>query len=185
MTIEELGQKITEELRKVLAQIKEEEIERFIEEILKARRIFLYGLGRALLMTKAFAMRLVHLGFNAHVIGDVTIPNVKQKDLLIICSGSGETDTTFLLATKAKKMGGEIVCATAHPHSRIGKLSNITISIPAQTKVEGKGEISSIQPMATLYEQSLLLFLDLIVILLMERMGETSESMWERHFNLE
>lgn len=62
-----------------------------IEEIRNSDRIFVVGTGRSELVGKAFAMRLMHLGFNVHVVGEVTTPAIRDKDCLIAISGSGET----------------------------------------------------------------------------------------------
>ena len=42
--------------------------------ILVATRIFLYGVGRNGLVLQAFAMRLVHLGLDAHFVGQLSAP---------------------------------------------------------------------------------------------------------------
>lgn len=185
MKLQELEGRITDELKDVLGKTNEGEIEKLVTDILGARRIFLYGLGRVLLMAKAFAMRLVHLGLTAYVVGEVTTPSVTEGDLLIICSGSGETDVTVVLAEKARKVGVRSVLITAHRHSRIAKLVGSVVEIPAQTKLAKEGEVSSVQPMATLFEQSLLLFFDMLVVLAMDKLHLDSQQMWKRHYNLE
>ena len=43
----------------------------------------------------------------------------------------------------------------------------------------------SIQPMASLLEQALLLFTDIVVMMLIERRGVSMKAMQERHTNLE
>jgi len=183
MKFKELSVNILTELKIVLCDINQDEIEQLILKLLASKKIFLYGQGRVLLMARAFAMRLMHLGLTSYVITDVTTPSIQRDDLLIICTGSGETDSTYLLAKKAKVLGLNIFCVTAHPDSRVGKLSNFILTIPAQTKLEMIN--SSIQPMANQFEQSLLLVLDIVIILLMERLKENSKNMWRRHFNLE
>ncbi len=185
MNIKELSIKILTELKIILCDINQDEIEQLILKILTSKRIFLYGVGRALLMSKAFAMRLVHLGLTSYVITDVTTPSIQKDDLLIICTGSGETDSIYFHVKKVKKIGLNIFTITAHPDSRIGKLSNFVLTIPAQTKLEMINSPKSIQPMANQFEQSLLLVLDMVTIFLMERLKENSKSMWQRHFNLE
>jgi 6-phospho-3-hexuloisomerase len=42
-----------------------------------------------------------------------------------------------------------------------------------------------VQPMGSLFEQSLLIFFDIIVMRLMEKKGLDSKTMFERHANLE
>jgi 6-phospho-3-hexuloisomerase len=53
-----------EENRQVLEAVNPQEIETFLEEILRARTLHLYGMGRMQLSVRAFAMRLKHMGFD-------------------------------------------------------------------------------------------------------------------------
>ena len=36
------------------------------------------------------AMRLMHVGFEAHVVGEATTPSIAEGDRLMVFSGSGE-----------------------------------------------------------------------------------------------
>jgi 6-phospho-3-hexuloisomerase len=185
MTPRDYGLKVIHEIETVVGGIKDQEIERLVQEIGGSGRVFLYGLGRILLMLKAFAMRLVHLGIEAHVIGDVTTPGVGAKDLLILGSASGETEASFLVARKARDLGARIGLITSNPRSRIVRVSDFTVEIQAQAKSEVGEGAASIQPMATLFEQSMLLLLDIAVLVLMEKKRMSAKEMLGRHFNLE
>jgi 6-phospho-3-hexuloisomerase len=185
MTPRDYAQKIIQEIQAVLGGLKEEEIERFAQEIVTSDRVFLYGLGRILLMLKAFAMRLVHLQVNAHVIGDVTTPSVRAKNLLILGSASGETESSFLAARKAKDLGARIGLITSNPRSRIARISDFLVEIHAQAKSEVGVAAVSIQPMATLFEQCMLLLFDIAVLVMMENKQMSASDMLSRHFNLE
>jgi 6-phospho-3-hexuloisomerase len=72
--VAQLGQQALEEIGAVFAKLEPSMMEPLLEEIVKARRIATYGVGREGLMMKAFCMRLFHLGLNAHVVGDMTPP---------------------------------------------------------------------------------------------------------------
>lgn len=185
MNAKEYGKKVIQEIQKVLANTDVGGIEKLVQEILSSDRIFLYALGRVLLMMKAFAMRLVQLELDAYVVGEVTTPAAGRGDLVILGSASGETETTLLIARKAKSLGARIGTLSSNPKSRIARLSDFTLAIPAQAKTEVGGTASSIQPMSTLFEQSMLLILDVAAILLMDAMGMKAESMLSRHANLE
>lgn len=50
------------------------EMDRMADDILAARRIVCAGMGREGLMVRALGMRLMHLGFDAHVAFDMTTP---------------------------------------------------------------------------------------------------------------
>jgi 6-phospho-3-hexuloisomerase len=54
-----------------------------------ATRVFITGEGRSGFMAKAFAMRIMDLGLDVHVIGETTTPSVGPRDTLLAVSGSG------------------------------------------------------------------------------------------------
>jgi len=136
-------------------------------------------------MMKAFAMRLVHLGIEAHIVGDVTTPAVGRSDLLILGSASGETEMTLLVAKKAKSLGVRTALVTSARTSRIGQESDMSLLIPARAKAVADANTASIQPMSTLFEQSMLLLFDIAVLMMMEKRNISSKEMLSRHSNLE
>jgi 6-phospho-3-hexuloisomerase len=177
---------ILDELRSTLAQAEEGAVASLVEAILRADRLFLAGTGRSGFMVRAFAVRLMHLGFTTHVAGETVTPNLAAGDLLLLGSGSGETASLRAMAEKAHKLGAPIALVTASPRSSIGKLADVVVRLPAPTpKGSAVQAPPSVQPMGTLFEQSLLLLLDLVVLRLMERKGVDSQAMFARHANLE
>ena len=73
-----------------------------------------------------------------------------------------------------------------NPESTIGKMANVIVKIDAPSpKAVKEGDIVSIQPMGNLFEQSLLLYLDILVMVLMDRMNINKDNMFARHANLE
>ena len=62
------------ELGQVGERLDEAEIEALMAAIIRAKRVFCIGAGREGLSTRAFAMRLMHLGKDAHWIWDDTTP---------------------------------------------------------------------------------------------------------------
>ena len=176
---------ILAEIDQVLSKTKEEEVSLLIEELLKAKAIVTLGAGRVGMVARAFAMRLGHLGLKAFTIGDSTVPSVGKGDLLLVCSGSGETQTIFDLTKIAKENGTTIVLITGNKNSRIGKLADVTVKIKAPSKTKKIDKFSSIQPMTTLNEQCLSIFFDSVILQLMKKLNETHHTMWARHSNLE
>lgn len=173
------------EITQVLNCINEEEVKVFLESILNANKIVAFGAGRVGMAVRGFAMRLGHLGFNAHTLGDSTVPSAGSGDLLIIASGSGETQTIYDLAIIGKKNGCKILLVTGNPESRIGQIATEIVKIEAPSKTKQVSGFASKQPMTTLNEQCLMVFFDALVLLLMEKMNETHDTMWARHSNLE
>jgi len=176
---------IVKELQQTLALIQDEEAEQLVNKILEAKKIFVAGAGRSGLMGKSFVMRMMHIGLDPYIVGETVTPNLEQDDIFIVGSGSGETKTLVSMVEKAKNIGATVVAVTIFPESTIGQLADITIEIPAQSKTgEVTGNIS-IQPMGSLFEQSLLLFYDAIILRFMDKKGINSDTMYGRHANLE
>ena len=174
------------ELDRTLAGISEEQVAALLELILGARAIFLAGAGRSGLMIRGFAMRLMHMGMTVHMVGEVTTPAIGPEDLLLIASGSGETASLVAMAQKTKKIGAKLGLITIFPDSSIGKLSDAAVAIPAPTpKSSAPQAFSSVQPMGSLFEQSLLLTMDSLILLLMEQTGKDGAEMFALHANLE
>ncbi len=182
----ELGRKIVDELGRTVSQASESEEMALINKILEAKRIFLAGAGRSGLMARGFAMRLMHMGFTVYFAGEVVSPSIDKEDLLIICSGSGATGSLVSMANKCKKIGAQLALVTIAAQSPIGNLADTVITIPAPTtKIEGGTGFTSIQPMGSLFEQSLLLVLDATILKLMEIKQIDEQTMFARHANLE
>jgi 6-phospho-3-hexuloisomerase len=173
------------EIAKVLDQVNQSEVDQLISEISKAGKIVVCGAGRVGYAVRGFGMRLGHMGFNAYALGDTTVPSIAEGDLLIVASGSGETQTIFDLVSIAKKNQARIAAVTGNPDSRIGKLADAVVKVTAPSKTKAVEGIVSIQPMTTLNEQCLGLFFDAVVLLIMEKINESHDTMWARHSNLE
>ncbi len=177
-----------DELRPVLAAVEAARVEDLVRAIGAAPRVFLAGAGRSGLAMRAFAMRLMHLGLDARIVGDATTPALRTGDLLVIGSGSGATGSLVAIGQKARSLGGKIALITTAPDSPIGKIADIVVRLPAPTpkgRAPARDGVTSRQPMATLFEQSLWILLDTAIMLAMEEAHATSEAMFERHANLE
>ena len=104
---------------------------------------------------------------------------------MLVCSGSGETQTIYDLVSIAKSRGVKIGLITGNKDSRMGKISDLIVQIKAPSKLSDGLGVNSIQPMTTLNEQCLWLFFDALVLELMERMQVSNEQMKLRHSILE
>ena len=177
---------IIDELSRTLSGIDRKQQEQMADEILKAKHIFVAGAGRSGMMARCFAMRLMHMGMKAYMVGEVVTPSMQEVDLLIITSGSGTTGSLVKMAEKAKVLNGRVGLITIYPESTIGKMADVVVQINAPTsKSKIDTGVTSIQPMGSLFEQSLLICLDFIIRILMDKTGITGEEMFKRHANLE
>jgi len=172
---------ILSELNNTLKTSDFTDLNNFIIKITNASNIVVFGAGRVGLMMQTFAMRLNHLGLNSYFLGELSLPATGQGDLLIIGSGSGNTQSVVSIAEIARSKGLDVICVTANVNSKIASLSSSIMHLNCQTKESVAESKLSIQPMTTIFEQSLLIFLDALVLQLMETMGENNESMLKRH----
>lgn len=177
---------VVQELGRTLKQVDPAAAESLMDLLLQSKRIFVAGAGRSGLMMKAFAMRLMHMSLAVYVVGETTTPAIARGDVLFIGSGSGETGSLAGMAQKAKSLGAAVALAGIFPESTIGKLSDVTLQVPAPTpKAAADNGLKSIQPMGSLFEQCLLVLLDCLVIRIMEKQQKDSGNMFKRHANLE
>jgi 6-phospho-3-hexuloisomerase len=173
-----------DEIRRVLEAGAGAEVDRLCDELLKARRIGCYGVGREGLMMRALCMRLMHLGLDAHMVGDMTTPPLGAGDLLVISAGPGSFSTVKALQGVAHSAGARTVAVTAQPGGEVPSAADTVIRLRAQTMADHKGG-QSVLPMGSLYEAAMLIFFDIVSIVLRERTGQTMEGMRARHTNLE
>ncbi|MDT8859724.1 6-phospho-3-hexuloisomerase [Alkalihalobacillus sp. MEB130] len=181
----EYTQEIIKELQRTVDLINDVEVERLVDGILEAKKVFVAGAGRSGFMAKSFAMRMMHVGLDPYVVGETVTPNLEEGDIFIVGSGSGETKSLVSMTEKAKKIGATVAAVTISPNSTIATLADITIQVPAQMKSGESSENETIQPMGSLFEQSLLLLYDAVILRFMEKKGLDSQTMYGRHANLE
>ena len=173
----------------------EETIDKFEDIIIESKNIFVTGAGRSGLAAKAFAMRLMHLGLSAYVVGETISPAIYEDDCIIAISGSGETNTIVSAAKIAKNRGSKVLAVTSYPVSTLGKLSDAYVFVKGRTKKEVDdenymkrqihGNYTSLTPLGTAFELTTLVFLDAIVSELMEKMQQTESDLKARHTVLE
>ncbi|WEV46881.1 6-phospho-3-hexuloisomerase [Bifidobacterium sp. ESL0690] len=178
---------IVGEINKYYVRIDDESLHSLARAILTAKRVFVAGLGRSGDAAQAFSNRLMHLGLQVHFVGESTSPSIAKNDLLVICSGSGTTTVLLAMARKCKEIGAKVATLTMAPQAAIGELSDFVVRIPGSAKRPDShdGTADSRQPMGTLFEQFSWLTFDALVLILMSKLGETTETMFARHTNLE
>ncbi|MDD7770097.1 6-phospho-3-hexuloisomerase [Suipraeoptans intestinalis] len=181
----ELSQMALEELNEVFSRMEDEDIRPLLEAIKKADRIFLLGAGREGLSTRAFAMRLMHLGKQAYWIWDDTTPSINEGDLMICACGSADVGHENYIGEMAKKNRAELILITPSSEGFLLSVADQVIRVPAAA-YKAVGEfVSTGQLMGNLFEQSLLILYDVLVMMLREELGVSTEEMVKRHRNVE
>ena len=163
----------------------EQAIEDFEDIIINSKNIFVTGAGRSGLAAKAFAMRLMHLGLSAYVVGETISPAIYEDDCIVAISGSGETNTIVSAANIAKDRGSKVLVLTSYPESTLGQLSDCYVLVKGRTKKEVDdenymkrqihGNYTSLTPLGTAFELTTLVFLDAIVSELKTKIPQKDE----------
>lgn len=175
---------VLDELRRTLLALSEVQIHSAVQCILSAHRVFFAGAGRSGLALEMAAMRVMHLGLTAYVVGEVVTPAIERGDLLVVASGSGTTAGPVRAAEVARGVGAEVLAITTVPASQLGTLASAVLTIPAAVKHGDRGEIS-IQYAGALFEQTVLLLMDIMFHEMWRQRGESAGELWKRHANLE
>lgn len=161
-----------------------DDIARLADAVAGAPATFLLGAGRSGLALRMTAMRLMHLGFDAYVVGDTTTPAIQAGELLLTASGSGTTASILRAAESADHVGAQIAAFTTAPASPLAQLAHVVVEIPAAGKLDRSGTASQ-QYAGSLFEQAVVLLGDALFHELWQRSGRTADELWPRHANLE
>ena len=183
MRFQELTETILGEIRECLSTVKDEEIDDLAERIAAAGSVYVDGKGRSGMPAAGFAMRLGQMGLSAFVPSGVTTPPIKAGDLLLVCSGSGETEDLLCHARKAKEEGAQVILITSSPSSSVGELADASLQLRARSKYQP--DFRTVQPMGTTFEQGLEILFDALIVRMMHKLQISNESMMGRHNNLE
>lgn len=181
MNFSESANTLLGEIGAVVAQVDADEADRFYTAVTTAKRVFITGEGRSLFVAQTFAMRLIHLGVSAAVIGEATCPKPGTGDVLVAVSGSGKTATVLAVAEEAKKAGSKVHAISATKDNPLTKIADDLLLVPGATKAEGKGEVRSAQPLSSLFDQSLHVVLDAVNLLIFQRRGKNKEQVKAKH----
>lgn len=186
MSVKEHLATILHELEDGRQGLDEASLAGLVREVAAARHVFVAGAGRSGVAITGFANRLLHLGKPVSRVGDITSPHSAPGDLLVIGSGSGRTDSLVALAGKAGAARVRIALLTMDAGSPIADLADLVVVLPGSSpKVRGATGTASVQPMGSAFEQLCFLVYDAVVLELADVLGETGETMFRRHADLE
>ncbi|HXZ97880.1 MAG TPA: 6-phospho-3-hexuloisomerase [Candidatus Acidoferrum sp.] len=187
---------LLESVRESLTRVDLDQVERMVAEMLVStdRRIVILGAGRSGLVGRAFAMRLMHLGFQVYVTGETITPSIGRGDFIIALSGSGTTKLVVTAAEIGKAVGAKIIAVTSYADSDLAKLADQIVLIKGRTKIADEkdyflrqlmGDYEPMAPLGTVFEISLMTFLDGVVVELMQRLGLKESELRRRHATIE
>ncbi|AKF24788.1 hypothetical protein YH65_04860 [Sulfurovum lithotrophicum] len=181
-----VAKRLIQQLKYGLKNADENNFNEFIEFFLQNKRIFVTGEGRSGLVGKFFAMRLMHLGNDVFVLGEINTPSIQKGDILVCISASGTTSSVVNSATTAKKHGATILAITANPKGLLKNLADFTVMIDTRNKKKRKKQNINDRkpPLGTLFELSSLLYLETLISEIMYICKIDEETMRARHVNI-
>lgn len=176
---------VLHETEEALHAVDPEAVETYLSLLEGAEKVFFVGVGRVLLSLEAIAKRYNHLGIHTVVVGQITEPAITPKDVLVVGSGSGNTLFPSGIARKAKQLGATVIHIGSNPDSGLKDVADLFLRIPVASRAKAPDEVQSVQPMTSLFEQSLLLLGDITAFMLVRRKQLDLEELWQYHANLE
>lgn len=198
-SVKESSVEILDNIRRALEAIDPSQVEDMLNTLVitKARgsKVLIVGVGRSGLVGRAFAMRLMHLGFDVYVLGETITPAMGRGDLVIVISGSGSTTIPVTAAAIAKKANAKVLAITSFPDSSLGKLAEKMVVIQGRRREPREveeyfsrqllGEHEPLAPLGTIFEDTCMIFLDAVVVELMKRLETSEAEMKAKHATIE
>lgn len=169
-------------------------LDEFARMLNSANRIFIMGAGRSGLVAKSFAMRLMHIGYQVYVVGEIVTPAVTAGDVVVAISGSGNTRTISEFGEICKKLNVKLITVTSNPNSTLGRISDLIVTLEVNQRHDHNkeymerqlsGNHKSMTPLGTLFELTAAVFLDSFIAKLMVVRGVDEAYLKTRHTVLE
>jgi 6-phospho-3-hexuloisomerase len=192
------AEEIISGIKSSIEELNMKEVERLIQHLLesKNKKIFIVGMGRSGFVGRAFALRLMNLGFNVYFLGETITPAAEKGDLLIAISGTGSTKMVLTASAAAKEIGATVIAITSFPESSLGQMADHVVTVKGRTKTgwpkeedylarQLMGEREPLTPLGSIFENNCMVFLDSLVVELMQRLGRTEEDLRRRHATIE
>ena len=174
-------QYILDNLKRILDVTDKSNAAKLVKLVKSSGATFIGGAGRSLLVSRFFAMRLVHSGHKVYMVGEVVTPAIKKDDLLILVSGSGGTATLLPFVKKAKEVGAKLAVISMKKSSPMADVADLVVQIGQDDSFP----LNRGMPMGSQFELSTLIFLEGAISEIIYDEDLTEEGMRALHANLE
>jgi 6-phospho-3-hexuloisomerase len=192
------AREILEGAQKAIATLDLDQVETMLKMIIEAKdkKIFVVGMGRSGFVGRAFALRLMHLGFNVYFLGETITPAAGKDDLVIAISGTGMTKIVLSASLAAKDVGAKVIAVTTYEKSPLGDVADHIVVLTGRTKTgwpreedylsrQILGEREPLSPLGSIFENNCMIFLDSLIVELMYRLNKTEGELRQRHATIE
>ncbi|GAA5819877.1 MAG: 6-phospho-3-hexuloisomerase [Methanobrevibacter sp. CfCl-M3] len=130
MPIQIMIKDILDNIKKLTNEISEDKVDELIEIILNSNSIFTIGDDYSQVVSTVLTAKLMRLGINSYVIGNVSAPAVEENDCIISLSNSGESKyvvNTIKIANQ--KIKPKTASITSNLNSSLSKNTDLSILI--------------------------------------------------------
>lgn len=139
-------QTATQAMQDTLSVLDEESGSRAIEELVKAQKVFVYGLGDSGDVARAARHKFLRLGYESQAPSDVDVQLLTanllgENDVAIAISHSGKSKPIYNALKKAQEQGATSICLTNAPESPITKVSDIELFTAAGMAPSAENEV--------------------------------------------
>ena len=172
---------ILDNLKRILDVTDKSKAAELVSLVKSSGATFIGGAGRSLLVSRFFAMRLVHSGHKVYMVGEVVTPAITEGDLLIMFSGSVGTATLLPLVKKSKQVGAKLAIISMKKSSPMADEADLVVQIVQDDSFP----INRGMPMGSEFELSTLIFLEVAISEIIYDEVFTEEGMRALHANLE
>lgn len=183
--MEDFRNDILNELERNVLSTPEEEIDKLIEYIDNAKKIFVYGRGREMMAISMFCTRLSQMGYKAYIVAEAHVPPIKEGDLLLVSNCRNMIDAHELQMRAAKRFGAKVVVFTSHPNGGFMDVPvDYIVHVSGQTLDDPLDKEKFYQTMGSASEQNNFLIYESAVVKLMQKHGISKEEIKNNYTNL-
>ena len=136
-------------MNQTIGLLKEEELEKAIEKLIKAKNVYIYSIGSSGLVGQDFYYKLSRINkrCTAHLDTHLQITSsalLEKHDVVIAISYSGETKEVLMCVENAKKRGATVIAITkASVNNTLENISDIVLHVPYVERSLREGAMSS------------------------------------------
>lgn len=172
--ISNLTQKTVESINQTVTLNEEDVIETVVNELIKGKNIYLFGVGASALVALDFQLKLLRINKSTFTSLDshtqmMSSCNLREGDVAIAISYYGNSKEVIKSIENANERGAKSISITKYGETELSRLCNFNLYVPNVEKKLREGAISSRISMLTL--------IDIIYIaLVQEELGQAEES---------
>lgn len=150
-TAMKLFQSTTDVLHQTLEKINPDIIEKCVQILIKARKVYIIGIGYSGIVATDFNYKLMRIGINSFPIIDshtmIMLASIMHEDDVILAiSHSGNTDEVIETVHLAKQQGARIIALTENKNSQLLQLSDAVLMYQSNETMFETGSVTSKLP---------------------------------------